>query len=115
MSTSDLTRVGWLVWDAAGTKYDSRIDSAADIPNTIQAAKVFKDKFAGGIRYYHVITGSRSNKQKWYVFTGSDCLDYEGTLAEAQALWPTATIREGTFIGDASYMNIMDEVYASKW
>ena len=110
-----VTEAGWYAWDDAGKQYDSRVDNPSVIPNTIQAVKVWKDQITKGTRYYHVITGSRSAKLKWYVFTGSEVLDYEGTLAEAQALYPTAIIKEGTFIDDADYMVIMDKVYSSVW
>ena len=112
-----VTEAGWYVWDDAGKQYDSRVDNPSVIPNTIQAVKVWKDQLAKGVRYYHVITGSRSAKSKWYIFpaSGFEVVDYEGTLAEAQALWPTAVIKEGTFIDDAAYMVIMDKVYSSEW
>ncbi len=111
-----VTEAGWYAWDDAGKQYDSRVDNPSVIPDTIQAVKVWKDQLTKGVRYYHVITGSRSTKRKWYVFTGSEVLDYEGTLAEAQALWPTAVIKEGTFINDVAYMDIMNnKVYPSVW
>ena len=110
--------IGWYAWDAVGQLYDSRINSAFGIPDTIQAVKVWKDQLTKGTRYSHVITGSRSTKRKWYVFpaSGFAVVDYEGTLAEAQALYPTAIIKEGTFIDDATYMGIMNsKVYAAGW
>ena len=113
-----LAPVGWYAWDAAGVLYDSRIAGAIGVPDTIQAVRVWKDQLTKGIRYSHVITGARSAKRKWYIFpaSGFAVVDYEGTLAEAQVLYPTATIKEGTFIDDAEYMKIMnDKVYASEW
>ncbi len=111
-----VTEAGWYAWDADGERYDSRVDNPSVIPDTVQAVKVWKDQLAKGARYYHVITGSRSVKRKWYVFTGSEVLDYEGTLAEAQALYPAAIIKEGTFIATVPYMFIMNtKVYPSMW
>ena len=99
--------LGWMAW-STDRKFDSRTYSALDLPDDLQFVVVFRED-----AQREMLTGARSDLDKWYVFLADRVVGDEGPSPEVSGRWPNAIVKRGAWTSDENYERICKEAWAT--